>query len=288
MEACKNLLHYDRFRSSALFDGEKWTFVEADIKLGDQIRTVGVISERAVMEEADRIMQNDLEGYDGYRPLWVFHRITNRGDGSSGLLLRVHHSIGDGISLVNIMSRLFTDEKGCPLVIDIPAKTVSEKPVQPPKFSVFEVVKSFFQVLTLPISAFDSPIKFLNAPIPRGPMVMTKKRRTVVFPTVRLDFVKELKNKAAVTVNDVLLTAMTGAIKRYCENKGDKHVLAGDADTKLRSRCLMPVAFPRSKEELEDPAKVCNLPACPACRRGIRASVCTSVSIFYALEWPSF
>jgi hypothetical protein len=251
------MMHYDRFRSSAKFDGEQWTMVEIDVKLGDQIRTVGVISEEAVMQEADRIMQNDLDGYDGHRPLWVFHRIINKGTGVSGLLLRVHHALGDGISLINTMSRCFTDLNGCPLVIDLPAKTRSEK--EPPRGAapMWGIVKTFLEVVTMPTSAYDSRIKFLaGADLPNRNLVMSKKRRTIIFPTVKLEFIKQLKSKAVVTVNDVLLTAVTGAIKRYCEGRKDPLVLAGDADLKLRNRCLMPMGFPRDPEELADPAKV--------------------------------
>jgi NRPS condensation-like uncharacterized protein len=39
---------------------------------------------------------------------------------------------------------------------------------------------------------------------------MTKKRKNIVFPTLKLEFIKSIKNKANVTVNDVLLSAITG------------------------------------------------------------------------------
>ena len=71
----------------------------------------------------------------------------------------------------------------------------------------------------------------------------------VFFPTLRLSFVKAIKEKAQGTVNDVMLSLTTGAIRRYCKLRGDP-LPAG-----LQVRALMPYAFPRSENEMNDPAR---------------------------------
>jgi hypothetical protein len=76
---------------------------------------------------------------------------------------------------------------------------------------------------------------------------MTKKRKNITLPTLKLEFIKSIKNKANVTVNDVLLSAFTGAIKKFNEQKGGRR-------EDVSSRCLMPFSLPRSSKEFSDPS----------------------------------
>jgi hypothetical protein len=75
-------------------------------------------------------------------------------------------------------------------------------------------------------------------------------RKTVVMPVVELSFIKSIKDAADVTVNDVMLSATTGMIKRFCAEKGDSSLK--DAFIGLQNRALVPVAFPRPPEELSN------------------------------------
>lgn len=76
------------------------------------------------------------------------------------------------------------------------------------------------------------------------------KRDFVIFPTVPLAFVKELKTAAKVTVNDILMTVVSAAIHEYCKSQNDP-VLA-DKGADIQCRALLPVGFPRSDDELQD------------------------------------
>lgn len=82
-------------------------------------------------------------------------------------------------------------------------------------------------------------------------MMIAKKRRTIVFPAIRLEFVKSIKKKAKVTINDILLSVVTGAIRIYCEKSGD---IAMQSKF-LENRCTMTVSLPRSSDELADPSR---------------------------------
>lgn len=246
--ACKKLLHFDRFRSKVVFDGTNYHFVECDLNFADHIKTVGVVSEADVLAEADRIATNDL---DQSMPMWCFHRITNKGTGLSALLIRVHHVIGDGIALVNAIQKILDDENGNPVTIKLPGAKVREAgAVRPPAPSTFSIVKSFFNIVSLPASPFDTKTSF--TPSNQKKIVMNKRRKTLIFPSVKLSFIKDLKNKAGATINDILLTAVTGAVRKYCKQRGDV-ALEGNAKSSILSRCLMPVALPRSKKIMEDP-----------------------------------
>lgn len=253
VDACKNLVHFDRFRNAVKFDGKEWVFVETVVDFSKHIDTVTVISEKNMMDECDRIVLNDLGEYDGVKPLWTFHRLVNKGSGLSGLLIRIHHVIGDGISLVTAMSKILTDESGAPLQLKIPdAKDSGKERERMPAPSLFQKVGSLMDILSLPVSKYDT--KTLFSPSNTDKMVMTSRRRSIVFPTVRLDFIKKIKNKAQVTVNDVLLSVMTGAIRKYCVKRGDPSMKSEAASKLLHSRCLMPVSLPRPLEQFTDPA----------------------------------
>jgi hypothetical protein len=112
--AFEKLMQFNRFRSSVKHDVMEWQFFETEVNFSNQIHTVEVSTEKEVIEETDRIAQNGLGKYDGTKPLWIFHRITNKGTGLSGLLIRIHHAIGDGVSIVHALSTFLTDKNGVP------------------------------------------------------------------------------------------------------------------------------------------------------------------------------
>lgn len=75
-------------------------------------------NEEEMMRMIDKINNTDLSSY-AKQPLWKFYSIGNK-QGNECVLLRLHHVIGDGISLVGVLSNLFTDASGNPAIIDIP------------------------------------------------------------------------------------------------------------------------------------------------------------------------
>jgi len=267
------LLPLDRWRQGLRKAGGSYSFVElpedrvnADTLAKKHVTSTSVTSEAELMLLVDKIVLEEHIETDGV-PLWRIHIITNTGTGVCGVLFRIHHVIGDGIALVNSMSKLFSDASGSVLDLGIaermsggtsPRTTrAATKPALLQRlFSgtsfIFELIGSLFQVLALPASKFDTNTAFL-APPNRAKMSMTPRRKTVVFPTMRLGFIKSLKDSAGATVNDVLLSATSGAIRRYCEKLQDNSMR--DAANPPQARALVPVAFPRPKEKLADPAE---------------------------------
>lgn len=252
------LLNYDRFRMTPKKSGNQWYFENVgntDI-LNDHISTVEVSSEAELTLKLESITSSDLPG-DGKIPLWQVYRLVNNGPGISVLLVRMHHVISDGIGLLGVMSKMFTDKAtNEPLVIDIPEKMRSGHKQDAVSFSVFssiylacKTVYSVFAVLSLAASNYDSNILFTS---PNKRNLVMSSRKNIFFPTVKLDFIKEIKTKANVSVNDVIFTAMSGAIMKYCKSKNDP--LFSNSNVKERqivNRALIPLAFPRSKAEMD-------------------------------------
>ena len=255
---CKKLLFYDRYRSAVSKIGNKWTFVDLGAEAininRDHLDTVYATSHEDILRIVDEICSTSIFEVEG-KPLWKIFRIINKNPSEPSVVLyRVHHSIGDGMSLIGTMANLFTNADGSKIDLDIPQKMGNNREASN-SFSASKIIRyitTAFQVLTLPNSHYDSDIAF-TAPNKRK-LIFSKHRKTVIFPTLKLSFIKDLKNRAGVTVNDILLTATAGAIRRYSILKDDP-LFSRRPLPSLSCRALIPVTFPRNSEDLSSPSR---------------------------------
>lgn len=186
------------------------------------------------------------EGRDGL-PWWEILILRNGGPGPSACVLRVHHVIGDGLALVAAFEKLLTTEDGAPIASLFAARGGGGKKPVPRKglaSTLWSLVAATAHVLTLATTRYDDDTAFSRHN--RAGMTHSGRRAAVIFPTVPLAFVKELKAAAGVTVNDVLMTAVSQAIRDYCSAQRDELLAArGSA---LQCRGLIPVGFPRDHD----------------------------------------
>ena len=90
-------------------------------------------SEGNLREKADEIAGKDLpSAYDALPP-WHICRLVNTGASSSGsgsgsnvsgVLLRLHHCLGDGIALLSTLCGSFSETDGTPLQLDLAGKYI--------------------------------------------------------------------------------------------------------------------------------------------------------------------
>jgi diacylglycerol O-acyltransferase len=238
------LTAYDRFRAIPIYEHGIWAFRNVDFNIDDHVHCSTVDTEADMKRLIDVIVAKPLRVDI---PQWAVHRIETT-TGVSCIVTRVHHVIADGISLVTSINKVFCDENNKPLKIEAPINGGSSRVHIPMMEKVVKVVKAFFAVLYIGISPYDSDIKY-TAPDKKN-LAMTT-RKTLYFPSVKLEFVKQLKSKAGVTVNDILLAATSGAIRRYSEYRGDDF----SGPKKIHNRALVPLAFFRPMKDLEDPAR---------------------------------
>lgn len=252
-DAAKTLCKYDRFRSATKFTNGQYDFIEVNVDYDKHVLQIDIDSEEDMLNKVDLINSEDLKGY-GERPLWCIYRMSNKdGKGLTGVLIRVHHVIGDGISLVGTMVELFVTQEGKPYKLDIPVGGASDKSKKEIKaasiFSkIFSIFFSAIEVLTLGATSYDTETFFFIKK--KSTMSMNpSKCKTIIFPTLNLEFVKEIKNKADVSLNDVLLSATTGALRRFSEKLNDPAISKSNKNS-AQLRALLPVAFPRTMEDL--------------------------------------
>jgi WS/DGAT/MGAT family acyltransferase len=170
---------------------------------------------------------------DDARPLWQFHLLDNF-NGGSALVCRLHHAIGDGIALVRLLLAL-TDElsepapgvtpagpldlKGSPrtrgrrrlddLVIYGLELLVDTARIRDAGRLLGDASQALARLLALPPDA-RTPLK--------GPLGVAK--RCVWTQPVPLADVKAIGRVCGGTVNDVLLSMVSGALGRYLRTRG--------------------------------------------------------------------
>lgn len=246
------LMWYDRMRSGVvMFDGEPQLIDLVDIpaRAAEVVTTITVSGEQALQSAINSLCSQEMV-YEENKALWRMHRVVNS-DGRSAVVGRAHHVIGDGMAMVGLMNKLFTNDQGQSLSLDLAEK---KKPIGGKGMAVDlslipVMLRAAAEVLWLPNTSPDTNTSF--APQHAADIKMTA-RRSVEFPTVRLDFIKAIKNKAGVTVNDVLLAATAGMIRRYSQARADP---ALGSKKKLSVRALMPIAFPRSRADMQTASK---------------------------------
>jgi diacylglycerol O-acyltransferase / wax synthase len=254
-QSCSRLFDYLRWRCSPEYNSvtKTWEFIDCDHNIDDHTAHLTVNSEAEIYDTMDRLSKDDFSSMTG-KPLWKFYLIENKSNGLSAIFCQIHHVIGDGISLVVALKKIFDDKSGAPLSFDLSsAKTkagVKKTAKKGPSAisMLFTLLKSTWRVLTLGMSKFDSDISF-TVKNKEDTAMSIATNKFVFFPTLRLSFVKAIKEKAGGTVNDVMLSLTTGAIRRYCQGRGDA------LPPGLQVRALMPYAFPRSANEMDDPTR---------------------------------
>ena len=173
------------------------------------------------------------------RPLWTFTLIEGYGGGSV-FFGRIHHCIGDGAALVRVLIAL-TDESAegarpapAPAAGPPPNRNPLPPPTRPAAAILPQGRKRAGQrghLLSLAARGGQIAGKFV-AVLAKLTLMPTDDKTAFKGEVgvgkalawskgIPLDDVKFVKNTMGATVNDVLVAAMAGALRRYVETRGD-------------------------------------------------------------------
>ncbi len=246
------LLRHQRFKervvsSHSLFRGPRW-MIDPHFELDSHICSTALPApgnEERLGELVSRLMSTPL---DRSRPLWQIHLIENY-RGGSAILVRIHHCIADGIALMRVLLSITDehDETG-----DGGQPTVSTMGLIG---AAGEAMRHELELLVHPHRLLEiakqgahgsaaAASLLLRA---RDPKTALKGRlgagkRAAWSESIDLDQVKSVGRVTGCTVNDVLLAALTGALRSYLETEGDP-------TTGLDLRAAIPVNL-RGVEEI--------------------------------------
>lgn len=182
---------------------------------------------------------------DRQHPLWDMTVIRGLKADRTGIILRMHHCLADGIAGVGILNALLdaNPEAAC-----LPRKKIKFR-VPPPRDPLSSltagVVDSYSDFVKRILSAMADLLSMTERAAANGGSVDTDEFAKL-FPeitafTERLRFnviyrgpqkfawsqiplaqVKAIRHKSASSINDVILTLITATIRRYCELHGDR------------------------------------------------------------------
>lgn len=209
----------------------------------------------ALPGKADRTalqhMASDLNStpLDISRPLWQIHYVDNY-NGGCALIVRIHHCIADGISLVRVLLALTDDQPGPKLqsVPSTPEKTVHQHRTRRQKLnSVYREVRNSATTAVGQVSALTRnarekhgyplalartasriSIECLKLGLtPADPPTALKgglsgRKEVAWADPLPLQDAKDIARALKGTVNDVLMTAATGAIYEYLKEQNQR------------------------------------------------------------------
>ncbi|NOR19411.1 MAG: wax ester/triacylglycerol synthase family O-acyltransferase, partial [Xanthomonadales bacterium] len=247
----QRFLTFRRFRQKAVDSsrGANWV-ADEDFDLSLHVRRTALPGAADQAELEMLVSEMASTPLDHSRPLWQFHVVENYVDGPV-LIMRIHHCIADGIALIQVFLSL-TDpspearpsarkpetwkkrraeesmvfqrlldpaREGLDFVTHLGQKLITEgnKILQDPTIAgdyaleASEIVRELAQSLTLK----DDPVTRLKG------RLGTRKQVSWAEP-LSLAEVKAVSKAFGCTVNDVLITAATGALRQYLVDSGDE------------------------------------------------------------------
>lgn len=289
-----HILPYYRFRS--IPHGSFWRPVEVDIE--QHLHTCSVSNGAHLHQFLETLMNRPLSKDI---PPWELHLIRNNcvtaADGPHStdrrtvlqdekpyhcIAFRVDHCVGDGVSLVKALGKMLTDEKGNPLAPSqlMGLRRATEAPIISERIfsrlctsltqwtatvcSSWKLLRGIGTTLMMGFGAYDSDTP-LNIPLTvrrnKGVKFCLQQKATFGGPW-SLDYIKLIKNKLNVSMNDLFIGAFAGAVRRYCEQEqaDDEAQEARLQSTLLHKkpvnnvfyRALMAYAFLRDRSVYDD------------------------------------
>lgn len=265
------LLPYRRFRQKVEHDATGAYWVEdEDFDLDRHLHHAALPAgdhKVELQKMAADLMSTPL---DPNRPLWSYHLIDNY-DGGSALVVRIHHCIADGIALIGVMLSLTDTAPDAPERPGPPLEMAREdngpdsffwnrvyEPVTQGMISAFNLGTQawlkYLELLTHPGQALDYSRKGVGMAAELGNLLIMPSDSQTRFKgkpggtkavawsePMPLTEIKAVGKALGCSVNDLLLSAVAGALRGYLAEQGDP--VDG-----VEVRAMVPVNM-RSKED---------------------------------------
>jgi diacylglycerol O-acyltransferase / wax synthase len=186
--------------------------------------------ERALRDLVSELMSTPL---DMTKPLWHVHLVDGYGEGSV-VIARIHHAIADGMALVRVMLSLTDATPNAPASRRRTAEPSHGGPLDWLPAALGRGVAAGQAVLSEPSRLGDAArlgaegayrLARLIALPPDPPTAfkgeLGRRKRAAWSEPVALEDFKAVGKAFGATVNDVLVAATAGALRRYLERRGE-------------------------------------------------------------------
>ncbi|KAK4364175.1 hypothetical protein RND71_015533 [Anisodus tanguticus] len=232
----QTLLKHPRFTSLMVVDEDnladmKWVQTKVDL---DQHIIIPEVDESRLASPdkfvEDYIYNLSKTNLDKSKPLWDLHIINVKTrDAESVAVFRVHHSLGDGTSLISLLlacTRQTADDLKLPT---IPTKKRRPTPSgYSKKEGLFKLLGAFWLFIVMLFNTAVDVFMFIittiflkdsKTPISARPYNSETKARRIVHRIISLDDLKFVKNAMDVTINDVALGITQAGLSKYLNRK---------------------------------------------------------------------
>ncbi|WP_374357666.1 wax ester/triacylglycerol synthase family O-acyltransferase [Chitinimonas sp.] len=244
------LLRHARFKQRVVRNGTGASWEnDPDFDIDNHFHQVALPGKAGKAELQDFVNEHISTPLDFGKPLWQFHMVEDY-QGGSALVARIHHCIGDGIALIQVLLGL-TDKK---------AEGEDSEPAKKPKFLAGErepddpfmrmykpvakmyagMLKSYGKLLGtgyglmmnpakigeyastgLDITAGVAKLAAMSAdPRTKFKGKLSTAKRIAWSESLPLSEVKHVGKALGCSINDVLLSCVAGALRAYLIDKG--------------------------------------------------------------------
>jgi len=265
------LLPYRRFRQKVRVDTTcSWWEDDPEFDINHHLHRTALPGDAGKGELQDLVAELVSSPFDQARPLWQFHVVENyRGGESVGtaMIMRIHHAIGDGIALIGVMNSLTDEYADAPLGEFDNSRRMDEDAEEEEnnRWRLFFELEPTTNTMTAGIRFSASPwVKYLGllkdpgqamnhvktvagiageiawlAAMPADAQTRLKgtpgvSKRVTWSEPILLPEIKTVGKVFGCSVNDVLLSAVAGALSTYLTEEGE---VFGEVDI----RALVPV-----------------------------------------------
>nr|VDC96003.1 unnamed protein product [Brassica oleracea] len=244
----QTLLKHPRFssilvRNNMYIQEQKW--VRTKVVAEDHVIIPKIELENANADAFLESYVSDLTTIplDTSKPLWEVHLVDLKtSDAQNVVVLKIHHSVGDGMSLMSLVHACTRKTSNHEELPSLPNENrLSSKSMAGYSRLIWMVMLVWntlcdalkFIATTMFLKDTDTPIK--------GDFRLSKsKRMCLVHGTVDLEDIKLIKNAMKMTVNDVLLGVAQAALSEYLERRyGEKEKKAGEHESKRNSSNML-------------------------------------------------
>ncbi|XP_050251517.1 wax ester synthase/diacylglycerol acyltransferase 5-like isoform X2 [Quercus robur] len=237
----QTLLKHPRFSSKLVADdGQRWT--KTIVNLEDHVIVPDLDPNIDFADQfvEDYISDLTTKPMDLSKPLWELHLLNIKtSDAEAVGVFRIHHSMGDGASLISLLlacTRKTLDPEALPSV----PENIQAGSTNSGGFWWF--LSAFWSVLRLiwntlvDVLLFGVTIMFMKdtkTPIKGAPGVEHNIKK-FVHRTISLDDIKLVKNALNMTVNDVVLGVTQAGLSRYLNRRyaGEAEIDGGEKQRK--------------------------------------------------------
>jgi len=234
-----------RYRQHVVFPAfniglPSWQF-DPNFDIRNHIRQVTLRhgTERDLKALASKIVSTHL---DRQRPLWDLTLVRGLEGNRTGLIVRIHHCLADGIAGLAIVNVLMDPS---PLTPPLARKqpVLPAPPARDPGAQLLDgLMKSYFSAVKGALTLQSEALNIAQAMLanPNGPVNdLMKVMPELALPAERLPFnvvchgpqkfgwtevpmaeIQAIRQHCGGTVNDVILTVMTATIRRYAQLRG--------------------------------------------------------------------